>query len=72
MTKISDKLELKTPKIANALDDYTAGAYPQLSFLKGDRFQVIDDFQFNYWRVINLTTREVGMVPANVMELIDQ
>lgn len=72
MKKFSDKLALKTPKIANALDDYTAKEYPHISFLKGDQFQVIDDSEFNYWRVIHMSTREVGLVPANLMETLEQ
>lgn len=70
--QIPDKLALKTPKIACALDDFTAEAYPQISFLKGDQFQVLDDSEFNYWRVIHLATREVGMVPANLLEPLEQ
>lgn len=33
--------------------------------------QILDDKEFNDWRVIHLSTREVGLVPALLVELED-
>ncbi|VVC96342.1 unnamed protein product [Leptidea sinapis] len=44
---------------------YTARAESDISFRKGDRMEVLSDAEPDWWRVLHLTSRREGLVPAN-------
>lgn len=48
-----------------ALYNYTAREETDVSFVKGDRMEVTDDTETDWWRVIHLTTRQEGLIPWN-------
>ena len=48
-----------------ALYDYKSRDESDLSFMKGDRMEVIDDTESDWWRVVNLSTRQEGLIPLN-------
>jgi hypothetical protein len=45
------------------LFDYNASESIDISFKKGDRMEVIDDSEADWWRVKHLTTKEKGLIP---------
>lgn len=49
-----------------ALKDYD-GHGDELSFLEGDRFQVIDDTT-SLWRAINMATQKIGFIPPDLVK----
>lgn len=52
-------------RIVIALYNYTAREETDVSFVKGDRMEVLDDTESDWWRVIHLTTRQEGLIPWN-------
>lgn len=52
-------------RIVVALYNYTAREDTDVSFVKGDRMEVLDDTESDWWRVIHLTTRQEGLIPWN-------
>lgn len=52
-------------KIVVAIYNYKARENTDLSFRKGDRMEVINDSETEWWEVINLTTKEKGLIPWN-------
>lgn len=52
-------------RIVVALYDYKSRDESDLNFMKGDRMEVIDDTESDWWRVINLNTRQEGLIPLN-------
>lgn len=48
-----------------ALCDYTARANSDITFRKGDRMEVLNDSETDWWTVLHLTTRREGLVPVN-------
>lgn len=52
-------------RIVIALYNYTAREDTDVSFVKGDRMEVLDDTESDWWRVIHLTTRQEGLIPWN-------
>uniref|UniRef100_A0A1B0DCD4 Uncharacterized protein n=1 Tax=Phlebotomus papatasi TaxID=29031 RepID=A0A1B0DCD4_PHLPP len=52
-------------RIVVALYNYTAREDTDVSFQKGDRMEVLDDTESDWWRVIHLTTRKEGLIPWN-------
>lgn len=52
-------------RVVVALYDYKSRDESDLSFMKGDRMEVVDDTESDWWRVINLTTRQEGLIPLN-------
>jgi len=52
-------------RVVVALYDYKSRDESDLSFMKGDRMEVIDDTESDWWRVVNLTTRQEGLIPLN-------
>lgn len=52
-------------RVVKALCAYTARAESDISFRKGDRMEVLSDAETDWWRVLHLTTRREGLVPAN-------
>lgn len=52
-------------RIVIALYNYTAREDTDVSFMKGDRMEVLDDTESDWWRVIHLTTRQEGLIPWN-------
>lgn len=53
------------PRIVVALYNYTAREHTDVSFIKGDRMEVIDDTESDWWRVVHLGTRQEGLIPWN-------
>lgn len=52
-------------RIVVALYNYTAREDTDVSFVKGDRMEVMDDTESDWWRVVHLTTRQEGLIPWN-------
>lgn len=52
-------------KIVVALYNYTARESTDVSFMKGDRMEVLDDSEPDWWRVLHLTTLQEGLIPWN-------
>lgn len=52
-------------RVVVALYDYKSRDESDLSFTKGDRMEVVDDTESDWWRVVNLTTRQQGLIPLN-------
>lgn len=52
-------------RIVIALYNYTAREDTDVSFMKGDQMEVIDDTESDWWKVIHLTTRREGLIPWN-------
>lgn len=68
------QLSSKHPnKIVIALYNYYAKDEGDLSFLKGDRLQIIDDSDPDWWLAKHLTTNQKGYIPMNyvVSEVIE-
>lgn len=65
--------ELPTPtrpnapkrRIVVALYNYKAREHTDVSFRKGDRMEVIDDKESDWWRVVHLGTKIEGLIPWN-------
>lgn len=51
--------------MVKALCAYAARADTDISFRKGDRMEVLNDTEPDWWRVLHLTTRQQGLVPVN-------
>lgn len=51
--------------IVIALYNYTARDSTDVSFRKGDRLQVIDDSDGDWWTVVHLGTGQEGFIPGN-------
>ena len=45
--------------------NYEAREYTDVTFKKGDRMEVLDDSESDWWRVINLRTNKEGLIPWN-------
>lgn len=56
---------IQRKKIVVALYNYKAREHTDVSFRKGDRMEVIDDSENDWWKVIHLGTREEGLIPWN-------
>jgi hypothetical protein len=54
-----------TRRIVIALYNYNAREETDVSFVKGDRMEVLDDTESDWWRVQHLTTRAEGLIPWN-------
>lgn len=52
-------------RVVVALYPYTAREETDVSFAKGDRMEVLDDTENDWWRVVHLTTRQEGLIPWN-------
>lgn len=52
-------------RIVVAVYNYTSREAADLSFAKGDRMEVIDDSESDWWRVRHLRTGEEGLIPWN-------
>ncbi|KAK9876796.1 hypothetical protein WA026_015034 [Henosepilachna vigintioctopunctata] len=52
-------------KIVVALYNYEARDTSDLSFKKGDRMEIIDDSEKDWFNVIHLSTRNTGYIPSN-------
>lgn len=52
-------------RVVIALYNYTAREDTDVSFMKGDRMEVLDDTESDWWRVCHLTTRQEGLIPWN-------
>lgn len=55
----------KNRRLVVALYNYTAREETDVSFTKGDRMEVLDDTESDWWRVIHLGTRQEGLIPWN-------
>lgn len=53
------------PRIVVALYNYNAREHTDVSFVKGDRMEIIDDTESDWWRVVHLGTRQEGLIPWN-------
>lgn len=56
---------LQRGRIVVALYNYTARDVSDVSFKKGDRMEVIDDSDGDWWTVVHLAKREEGLIPGN-------
>ncbi|KAF2900764.1 hypothetical protein ILUMI_05417 [Ignelater luminosus] len=56
-------------RIVVALYNYTARDVTDVSFRKGDRLQVIDDSDGDWWTVIHLSTAQEGLIPGNFVAI---
>lgn len=52
-------------RIVVALYNYNAREETDVSFMKGDRMEVLDDTESDWWRVVHLSTRQEGLIPWN-------
>lgn len=52
-------------RIVVALYNYTARDVSDVSFRKGDRMEVIDDSDGDWWTVVHIAKREEGLIPGN-------
>lgn len=52
-------------KIVVALYNYKARENTDVSFRKGDRMEIKDDSESDWWKVIHLGTKEEGLIPWN-------
>lgn len=48
-----------------ALYNYTARDATDVSFRKGDRMEVVDDTDGDWWTVIHLANGQEGLIPGN-------
>lgn len=56
---------LNARRIVVALYNYNAREETDVSFVKGDRMEVMDDTESDWWRVVHLKTRQEGLIPWN-------
>uniref|UniRef100_A0A8C6LJZ5 Tyrosine-protein kinase n=1 Tax=Nothobranchius furzeri TaxID=105023 RepID=A0A8C6LJZ5_NOTFU len=54
-----------------ALYDYEARTTDDLSFSKGNRFQIIKNDEGDWWQALNLNTGDVGYIPSNYVAPAD-
>lgn len=52
-------------RVVVALYNYAAREDTDVSFVKGDRMEVLDDTESDWWRVVHITTRQEGLIPWN-------
>lgn len=52
-------------KVAVGLYDYIAQGSTEISFRKGDRMTVIVDRNPIWWKVIHVSSREMGWIPTS-------
>ncbi|PNF25896.1 Tyrosine-protein kinase Src64B [Cryptotermes secundus] len=52
-------------RVVVAVYNYQAREDTDVSFTKGDRMEVLDDSESDWWRVRHLQTREEGLIPWN-------
>lgn len=52
-------------RIVVALYNYNARDATDVSFRKGDRMEIIDESDGDWWTVIHLTTNHQGLIPGN-------
>uniref|UniRef100_A0A6M2DGM1 Tyrosine-protein kinase n=1 Tax=Xenopsylla cheopis TaxID=163159 RepID=A0A6M2DGM1_XENCH len=52
-------------RIVIGLYNYDAREQSDISFCKGDRMEVLDDSEPDWWRVMNLRTKQQGLIPWN-------
>lgn len=52
-------------RVVVALYNYAAREDTDVSFVKGDRMEVLDDTESDWWRVVHMTTRQEGLIPWN-------
>lgn len=52
-------------KIVVAMYNYTARESTDVSFVKGDQMEVLDDSEHDWWRVLHLRTLQEGLIPWN-------
>nr|1AVZ_C Chain C, FYN TYROSINE KINASE [Homo sapiens]5ZAU_A Chain A, Tyrosine-protein kinase Fyn [Homo sapiens] len=48
-----------------ALYDYEARTEDDLSFHKGEKFQILNSSEGDWWEARSLTTGETGYIPSN-------
>lgn len=67
----SKSLSNKVIYVANY--DFTGTASSgELSFVKGDRLEILDRYTYNdWWQAKNLRTKQVGYVPANYISALN-
>ncbi|XP_015587469.1 tyrosine-protein kinase Src64B isoform X3 [Cephus cinctus] len=56
-------------KIVVALYTYRARDSTDVSFVKGDRMEVLDDTETGWWKVLHLTTLQEGLIPWNFVAI---
>nr|4AFZ_C Chain C, FYNOMER [synthetic construct]4AFZ_D Chain D, FYNOMER [synthetic construct]4AG1_C Chain C, FYNOMER [synthetic construct] len=54
-----------------ALYDYNATRWTDLSFHKGEKFQILEFGPGDWWEARSLTTGETGYIPSNYVAPVD-
>ncbi|KAI2543515.1 FYN isoform 16, partial [Pan troglodytes] len=54
-----------------ALYDYEARTEDDLSFHKGEKFQILNSSEGDWWEARSLTTGETGYIPSNYVAPVD-
>ncbi|KAK7573343.1 hypothetical protein V9T40_010534 [Parthenolecanium corni] len=62
---ISFNKNITRNRIVVAVYNYLSREASDVSFVKGDRMEVLDDSENDWWRVRHLTTGEEGLIPWN-------
>jgi hypothetical protein len=52
-------------RIVVAVYNYQSREMSDVSFVKGDRMELLDDSELDWWRVRHLRTGEEGLIPWN-------
>ncbi|KAF6202853.1 hypothetical protein GE061_003258 [Apolygus lucorum] len=58
-------LTMSRPRIVVAVYNYQSREASDVSFVKGDRMEVLDDSESDWWKVRHLATGEEGLIPWN-------
>nr|7A2M_A Chain A, Tyrosine-protein kinase Fyn [Homo sapiens]7A2M_B Chain B, Tyrosine-protein kinase Fyn [Homo sapiens]7A2N_A Chain A, Tyrosine-protein kinase Fyn [Homo sapiens]7A2N_B Chain B, Tyrosine-protein kinase Fyn [Homo sapiens]7A2N_C Chain C, Tyrosine-protein kinase Fyn [Homo sapiens]7A2N_D Chain D, Tyrosine-protein kinase Fyn [Homo sapiens] len=54
-----------------ALYDYESRTETDLSFHKGEKFQILNSSEGDWWEARSLTTGETGYIPSNYVAPVD-
>ncbi|NXR75062.1 FYN kinase, partial [Pycnonotus jocosus] len=63
--------ELESVTLFVALYDYEARTEDDLSFHKGEKFQILNSSEGDWWEARSLTTGETGYIPSNYVAPVD-
>jgi len=57
------------PRMLIALYDYNAREISDMSFRKGDRMELLDDSDADWWKAEHIPTAQVGYIPRNFVAM---
>nr|CAG4649333.1 EOG090X06CC [Scapholeberis mucronata]SVE93621.1 EOG090X06CC [Scapholeberis mucronata] len=60
---------LSGPRMLIALYDYNAREISDMSFRKGDRMELLDDTDSDWWKAEHLASNKVGYIPRNFVAM---